>query len=299
MSSHASAYTWGISGPAFIRGYVIAAVAVLVITLALRYWAQRGRPTRRGLHPYEVAYLAGGSRRAIGAALAALRLDGAVEAAGHGRLRSTGAPAGGSRAPLEQALLRQIEHAAALDKLAWRSSVQQAVGNLRDGLVRDGLAPRSADRVRAKAATLPMVALLGLGLVRLVAGMRDGHPVGYLVVALLVIGSMTVFLFFRPVRFLRAGQAAVRRARAESGHLAPEMSPAWQTYGASRAALAVAVFGAPALLSVDRSFAVDSGVVAELRLWSSDGSGSSGRSLWSPGFFGSTWAAGSDGGGGG
>ena len=49
MGSRASVYTWGISGPAFIRGYLIAAVAALAITLALRHWGGRlaGSRSRR------------------------------------------------------------------------------------------------------------------------------------------------------------------------------------------------------------------------------------------------------------
>jgi uncharacterized protein (TIGR04222 family) len=289
--------TWGISGAAFIKGYVFAAVAALLLALLLRQWARRGRPSVRELHPYELAYLAGGGGRAIAAAVAALRMDGAIEPAEHGKLRVTGqAPA--AQSPLDQAILSEIEQDASLNRLRLRYSVRQAVDGLEDGLVRDGLISGPDERMRARLAVAPLLVVGGVGVARLVAGMSNGKPVGFLLMALIGVGVATLILLFRPVRITRAGETALRLARRDSGHLNPAMAPAWPTYGATGAALGVALFGTAALLSFDPDFASETGVVGYLGLASSSGSGG----FWSgggSGYAGSCSGASSGGGGGG
>jgi hypothetical protein len=84
--------TWGIAGPTFVKIYLIAAIASLIVTLIVRRWLGRGRRVRRELHPYEVAYLIGGRPRTIATAVAALRADGAIEASDDGRLSAVPLP---------------------------------------------------------------------------------------------------------------------------------------------------------------------------------------------------------------
>src|SRR5439155_12125389 len=76
----AAAQLWGISGPAFLAGYLAAAAAVLATALVLRLLAGRGPRPSRQPDPVQLAYLNGGGRLAIYAALAALRSTDAVAA---------------------------------------------------------------------------------------------------------------------------------------------------------------------------------------------------------------------------
>jgi hypothetical protein len=100
--------TWGISGPAFLRIYVIAAAGFLTGTLLIRRWIRGGRRSERELHPYEVAYLIGGPRRAIATAVAGLRADDAIEASEDGQLCVTAAPRV-MRTPLDTAIHNTVQ----------------------------------------------------------------------------------------------------------------------------------------------------------------------------------------------
>src|SRR5206468_2121202 len=82
----AAAQLWGISGPAFLAGYLAAEAAVLATALVLRLLAGRGPQPSRQPDPVQLAYLNGGRRLAIYAALAALRSTDAVAAGPGGRL---------------------------------------------------------------------------------------------------------------------------------------------------------------------------------------------------------------------
>lgn len=256
--------TWGISGPAFIRGYLIAAVLALIVTLVIRWLIQGGRRVQRELHPYEVAYLIGGQRRTIATAVAGLRADGAIETDGSGALRSAGRPRT-LQTPLDLVVHAAIRTGAAtrVSRLATGASgarVVRAVDQIRDGLVRDGLAAGPRERRLFRLAAVFPVAVLVVGVVRLFAGMANDRPVGNLMLTLIVLAVMTVGLLRRTPRTLRSGNAAVAAARSRSAHLNPSMSPAWTTYGAVGAALGAALFGMAAVTSIDPEFAAAAGL---------------------------------------
>jgi uncharacterized protein (TIGR04222 family) len=251
--------TWGISGPAFLRIYVIAAAGFLTGTLLIRRWIRGGRRSERELHPYEVAYLIGGPRRAIATAVAGLRADDAIEASEDGQLCVTAAPRV-MRTPLDTAIHNTVQAGKVTSAQTLRVGyeVRQAVDQLRDVLVRDGLAVGPRQRARSRLAVVFLVVLLGVGVARLVAGAWNGHPVGYLLLMLMALAVVIVVLLVRVPRALRSGTAAVEAVRSRQSHLDPSMSPAWTTYGATGAAFGVALFGVAALNSIDPEFAASS-----------------------------------------
>jgi uncharacterized protein (TIGR04222 family) len=285
--------TWGIPGPAFAGLYLVATVVVVsgtaLILVVIR--SGRGRGSARELHPYEVAYLIGGRRRAVATAVAGLHVDGAIETFSR-RLCATAAPET-MRTPLDIAVHDAISSARAntARTLETADDVRRALDGIRDGLVRDGLAPGPRELSRSRLAALLPVALLCVGLARLVAGAANGRPVGVLVVIMFALGMAIVVMLANAQKALRSGTSAVKAARARYGHLAPSMSPAWQTYGAPGAALGVALFGMAALTSIDPQFAAASG----LRSHFATSSASSG----SPGGGGGGGGCGGGGGGGG
>lgn len=247
--------TWGISGPAFIGGYAIAAFALTTVTLLIRWRLRGGHGLERELHPYEVAYLVGGPRRTIATAVAGLHVDGAIEAADR-ELRESGNPRL-MRTPLDYAVYNAVQRrrATTTRRLGTSYDVRRAVDEVRDRLIRDGLVVGPVHRTQARLAVLPLAILLLVGVARLAAGLQNDRPVGYLLTALIVLALVTLVLLLRVPQALRSGTTAVEAVRSRSTHLDPSMSPAWTTYGAAGAALGVALFGTAAMLSIDPDFA--------------------------------------------
>ncbi|OLT12188.1 hypothetical protein BJF78_25030 [Pseudonocardia sp. CNS-139] len=102
-----------------------------------------------------------------------------------------------------------------------------------------------------------MLAVAGLGLVRLLAGIADARPVGYLVAALAAVTLVAAFQLARAPRRSRLGDRALADLRTEHHGLAPALRPDWQVYGPAGAALSIGVFGTSALWASDPAFAHD------------------------------------------
>jgi hypothetical protein len=132
--------------------------------------------------------------------------------------------------------------------------VRTAAGQLRERLERDGLAVTGETRRAARTGPLLLVALAGIGVARLLAGFVNGKPVGFLfVVGMAVI--IAAILLSRVPRQTHAAATAVNLLRQRHKHLAPRHHPAYSTYGASDAAMGVALFGAASMWSIDPEFA--------------------------------------------
>jgi uncharacterized protein (TIGR04222 family) len=268
--------TWGIAGPTFVKIYLIAAIASLVVTLIVRRWLGRGRRVRRELHPYEVAYLIGGRPRTIATAVAALRADGAIEASDDRRLSAAPLPQA-MRDPLDAAIHTAVRtgRITSARRLATGYDVRQALDKIQDTLAGDGLVTGPRRRRWFRLSLVLPAGVLGIGIVRMVAGVQNDRPVGNLVVMLIALAAAAVVLLRRVPHVLRSGRAAVQAVRSRSTHLDPSMSPAWATYGVAGAALGVALFGMPALTSIDPEFAEATGLQHQLAstMGSAGGSG--------------------------
>jgi uncharacterized protein (TIGR04222 family) len=247
--------TWGIPGPTFIVFYVALGAVAIAGTLLVRRLMFRGRTVRRDLHLYELAYLAGGERQVLATALTGLRAEGAVTVSRE-RLRLTAAePAG--RGELDWAILRAIP-AYEIDRatdLLRSPDVCRALRAIADGLVRDGLVRPADGRSRWTLATFPLWAVVALGVVRLIAGIGAGKPVNYLIAALVLMTVTALLLTLAYPLTTRAGRELLAEQTERYRHLDPEVSPAWDTYGPEGAALAAALFGAGALVSIDPAYA--------------------------------------------
>jgi uncharacterized protein (TIGR04222 family) len=175
-------------------------------------------------------------------------------------------------------------------ELVGRHSVGSALDGLRDDLVRRGLL-HSASAGQRRRWAFAMAALLALGLARLVAGLSGGKPVGFLVLAMLVVAALTVLLVRLAASARTArGDAELAELRAAHPHLSPNMKPDWTANGATAAGLAVGLFGAGALWAADPAFAGE--MIMERAFSGVSGSGSSGGWV-------SSGCGGSSGGGGG
>ncbi|MEQ0557630.1 TIGR04222 domain-containing membrane protein [Amycolatopsis sp. NEAU-NG30] len=209
--------TWGIPGPVFAGLYL--GFLLLTAALAVLRAKRLARGTSGGApeSPEELALLTGGRDR-LGEFVAARLLDRQnVRIDSGGRLH----PAGGT-APDElgrAALVRVGRTGASVDGV--RAEVRQhpAVTALEDGLVARGLLTDvRALRLTWVFAATAYWALAVVGVLRLVAGTATGHPVGYLIL-LLVLNTVaaiaaTVGAANRPpVRTTAAGRAAAAEAR--------------------------------------------------------------------------------------
>jgi uncharacterized protein (TIGR04222 family) len=244
--------TWGISGPTFLRAYLVVGAIVLIGTLVLRRHVFGGASASGSVSPEQAAYLNGGRRLAVYAALGGLRTAGAIDLDGSRRLRQAGPMPAGSTA-LDQAVYNAVgQRPRDLVGDRW---VADALQRIRYDLERAGLLTTVDKRRAASAGPLVLLALFAVGVARLVAGIANDKPVGYLVLTLIVLGVVTAVLLIRRPTRTRAGNEVLQALRASNRHLAPSQYPAWSTYGPDRAAMGVALYGTGALWAADPAFA--------------------------------------------
>lgn len=285
--------TWGISGPTFLVAYLVLAAAVLVAAVRARRALADPRPDRPfgdpGAHPHDVAHLNGGPELAVTSALAAMHLKGTV-APSKGQIYAVGRPAPGDDA-LERAIHFTSGSAVARRRLPMHRPVQAALEAIEKRLVGAGLLLSEAERRRIRAVGWWLVAVAGLGLLRLLAGIADGKPVGFLVVALLAVSVVAGVLLAWAPRRTRSGDRLLARLKDDHHELAPDSRPDWIAYGPAAAALGVGIFGTGALWASDPAFA------EELAMQRATSGGGDGGSASYGG--GGDSGGGSDGGGGG
>ncbi|MEU5674042.1 TIGR04222 domain-containing membrane protein [Micromonospora sp. NPDC047762] len=281
MTVHAaSGDTWGISGPTFLRYYIAAAILVVAIVAYQRFRlavGSSGAMTADPLGPQQVAYLNGGPQLAVHAALGGLRGSGAVGVRPDRRLTTVGAAPTGLT-PLDQAIHWAAHQHSRVRDLPQDERVRVALHQIRNGLEERGLLTNDAQRARARFWATLLIALLGLGVLRLVSGLFSGRPVGYLLLTLVALLIVTLVLRRVPM-LTRAGRAALRSVRRQHTHLAPASAPAYATYGAAGAAMGVALYGTASLWALDPGFAEQ----AEIQRQAAAGSGWSGGSDGSSG----------------
>ncbi|GIJ24058.1 TIGR04222 domain-containing membrane protein [Micromonospora lutea] len=248
--------TWGVPGPTFITLYLAATVIAVAVVLVRRRALLGGRaaPPADQLGPQQVAYLNGGADFAVWTSLGTLRSRGAIGVDSERRLT-----ADGPLPPAATQLDRAIHYAATqripardLRRTEW---VERALVELRDGLDQRGLALGPDRRAALRQGPLLLVALVVLGVVRIVAGLANDRPVWYLVLTVLALTALTIVLLVRVPRRTRAAEAALRTLRQRNRHLAPAANPAYATYGAAGAGMAVALYGTASLWALDPVFA--------------------------------------------
>lgn len=168
--------------------------------------------------------------------------------------------------------------------------VRTALDTVEKRLVTDGLLLGEPQRRAVRAAGWWTAAVAGLGLLRLLAGVAEGRPVGFLVVALAGVTALAIVQLVHAPRRSRAGDRLLARLRNENAVISPGMRPDWVAHGPATAALGIGLFGASAL------WASDPALAEELALQrTTDGGG--GSSVASGG--GGDSGSGGDGGGGG
>jgi uncharacterized protein (TIGR04222 family) len=274
--------TWGISGPAFLLFYVALAVIALIASIRARRAITRTGSTEPvtaiRTRPHDVAYLNGGAELALVSALTALRLRGAIWS----ERGNTQAVPRSDPGPDE---LERAVHAAVATPThrKWimnSTRVADALDAAERRLVDAGLLLSDAQRRRIRGTGWWMVAVAGLGLVRLLAGIANAKPVAWVVVAFIVVTIAAVILLASAPRRTRRGDLTLATLRDDNHVLAPKERPDWALYGPAGAALGIGLFGMSAVWASDPAIA---GELAVQRMSAGDG--------------GSSWSGGGDSGG--
>jgi uncharacterized protein (TIGR04222 family) len=250
--------TWGISDPTFLLAYLVIAAAVWVAgARSRRALAETGADRAGGdlaAHPHDVAHLNGGPELAVYSALARMHVAGTITTAGRGSVQAAGRPEPGTDA-LERAIHLTAAGPVPRHRLQFHRPVGTALRDTEARLLATGLLLPTEQRRRIRAVGWWMVAVAGLGLVRLLAGIAEARPVGFLVVALVGATAVGAVQLARAPRRSRSGDELLDRLRREHHALDPAMRPDWAVYGPAGAALGVGVFGMGALWTADPAFA--------------------------------------------
>ncbi|MEV0135073.1 TIGR04222 domain-containing membrane protein [Dactylosporangium sp. NPDC050688] len=247
--------TWGIAGPDFLWLYAGLAALAIITALIWRRGHLRGPSLRsaRDLTPTQAALLNGDRRLAVYSSLAALRAAGAVDTNARGTLRQAG------RVPTGAGELDRAVHAAAGRRVPVRSvqtdaAVSGVLRRTEEQLTLAGWLMDEDRRRGVRIASFIVFAAAALGVARIVAGIANDRPVGFLI--LLVIPVVIIaLLFWRVPRTTTNGRRLLAQMRARTAHLAPRQSPSWSTYGPEAAALSVGLYGAGAFFLADPEFA--------------------------------------------
>jgi uncharacterized protein (TIGR04222 family) len=163
------------------------------------------------LDPYEVAYLTGGRPRVVGAVLVSLNDQGYLDVSESGTVTVRGFPKDGDR--LEEAVMAELsgQNGKTLDLKPLRVAVQQIEDRRFRRLEKAELI---TDPVRRRLGTLLpfafcLAAIFLFGAARLVLGLQNDRPSGYLIVSMIVLFVLTAITFGRAVRRTYKGDAVL------------------------------------------------------------------------------------------
>lgn len=302
-------------GPEFLGFFALAlAVAAVVSAIARRFRFPRHAPPEeeleeelRELHAYDLAYLAGGPKRASEAALAALVQQGALAIEGSGGIVTAtapeftvgsdsayrGVPVEPTRHPLEKALLQQAREATRPPRELRDAGIPAASG-LREELQRHSLVLSSRRDAALWLFTKGgLWAVLVLGVAKMIVGASRGKPVVFLFFAVAV-----AFLIERaiPRHSFRTGRGdkALQALRETNEALKATTAADIEQLTAREAALALGLFGAGAIAGT-----TGAGLLASMVMPMRSPFWSSGSSEWDGSTCGASCGGGCGGGGGG
>jgi uncharacterized protein (TIGR04222 family) len=285
--------TWGIPGPTFLIFYIGAIVAIWILAAIHRrilFAGTRGTDVER-LSPQQIAYLNGGDRLVVYAALGGLRAAGAISSAPDKTLYQSG-PMPSEITPIDTAVYHAAGRRIRARDIITDQWVAAALRELREGLEYRGLAVSTATMQTARRWAVAGAVVTVLGIARLLSGIGNDKPVTFLIPAIIIAGILSFILVMKTQRATRAAQKGLLTVRRRHQYLAPQQSPSYATYGAAGAAMGVALFGTASIYTMDPAFAAE----AEIQRINSSGmTGGSGDS----GSGGGSSSCGGGGGGGG
>jgi len=227
-------------GPSFLKLYGFLFGVAFFGGMWLRRASGDGRATSpASLSPYDIAYLAGGPRRVMDAAIAVLmERDVAHWEPSSKTVQITGSTAG-LPAPLS-AIAEHLRITPDPDRAA--RTVEGVLTSIKQNLIMRGLMlDDETMRGQARRAALPSFLVFALGVAKIGVGLARARPVGFLVVLSIVMLFIGFYFLRKTWRVTRAGEQAVRETRLL--HAAAARAPRTQDM-----VIAVALLGTAAMV---------------------------------------------------
>jgi len=245
------ANTWGISGSHFLLLYGSLSVAWGLVLWLLRWYLLRGTDTGGDdLSAYELAMLNGGAGLAVTAAAARLHSFDVLEPGAELRTLRASGQLGSDPDPLDREVFEAVyrQPGIPIRKLRAQLAAGEAARDLVRGLVNDGLMLRPRAVRQLRLLWVWGTPVLALGVARLIAGIHNHKPIGYLAVMVCWVAVGIGWLALRRDRATSAGLRELKEQRKAERY--------WRAAPAEIApSLAVALFGGAALWAIDPAFA--------------------------------------------
>jgi uncharacterized protein (TIGR04222 family) len=267
------------SGPSFLAFYVALCVAAVLFVYCWWQWIRdEGEPKTLPSDPYLLAYLAGGPREALRAALLRFSLEGALTFEKAKIARASSHPKR-PHGPFEAAVWNALgSHPRTFSTLLEGGGDDGFAGPLRDRLESSGLVrPRATVELGRVVVFAVVGLLLAVALVKIGIGVSRGRPVailGFLAIVTLLIGAN--------VRLSPLSGGGARALDSVRGLLeGARVRASWRekaTLQDDELVMVAAVFGLAAVASGDRPLLLALGVTDARGGSSSDSSSSGGSS---------------------
>ncbi|MBM7776256.1 uncharacterized protein (TIGR04222 family) [Actinokineospora baliensis] len=216
---------WGVSGPDFLRAYLIAAAFAVLLAAAARITARTGKAVEvGGVGLTELAYLAGGPRRVVELSLARLLDRGALRVNRDGQVQAVdGVRVGGDSVDRAVGVALTKRKARAATLVVGDVAGSAAVTAVAEGMVRRGLLVAGRRRW-ARLSALPMAVVSAVGLLRWLQELRLADDTGWLTVAVIGTFGLTALIWTRPIPpRTYAGEKALVEFR-RGGPAAPDIA---------------------------------------------------------------------------
>lgn len=235
-------------GPDFLILFGVLSALTVVLAAVLR-WSLRG-PDGDGpievsdLSPYHIAYLAGGARLPIHAAVAALVKEDAIHVSKSKHTLSRKDQVPEQAHPLERAVHAHVACSGEMTLSELGRIDSKSLTRLHQELEEQGLlvAPAEAGLARVLP-TLLVLAVTLLGMIKVAVGVARDRPVLFLVLGCVATAVVAFAGFARPVLRSRRGDRLLARLRAEHAPLASTAHARAEALAASDVTLAVGLFG--------------------------------------------------------
>jgi uncharacterized protein (TIGR04222 family) len=231
--------------PYFFAAWGMAFVLGLIVRRVYKGPAPNPDEPAPELGPYEAAYLSGGRARVLTTALVRLKDMGAVDIASDGHVIIRNVPRDAD--PIETAVFDQLakQSGNTLDLRPLVKGLKDVEEERFHKLKDQGLLTTAGSR--ALSCALPWGLCVGIialvGLPRLVLGLQNNRPSGFLIASLVATFIVTSVALGRPVRRTRKAEAALANLSNRHGRLRTLRNES----DSADAALAVALFGGTVL----------------------------------------------------
>jgi len=244
-------------GSDFLKLFACLIVAALLLSLGI-VWIIRGQPLRFAplSDPYEIAFLSGGGKRAVDAALARLYGKRLITIDRHKKAPYTSVRLLNNVHDLELSGLEKTVYLAlpgshsSTSLPSLRAALKPAVKSIRDRLRAAGLLFTGAQKFGiGLLAALPFLAVIAFGISKFMVGISRDKPVFFLLVLLFLTFIIMSFRLSALRRRTATGQALWKKLRRELKQPMKNLSGTTAEENIGQIALAVAILGTPALVS--------------------------------------------------